>query len=511
MLSDVKHTEKTINNRLAPDYLASKSDTERFLIILFSLFVTSLVFYFSGIHDYFIADSLVGLNLKWSDAAYELTSQGAVFGYRPMGVAWFVLNNSLWGDWAFGHRIMALALHAANGAMLFLIAYRLKNNLLMASLAALLFITLPVQVETVQWLAALAGSATSTFFFLLSCWIWIKPQDFPNKTGRFLSAVFFLFALLTKEISAALPLTLLLFDWYLKKVKPPQTIVGFLKWFISYWPLAASFLIYFLGSYATGTFNTSYEATASGYNNFFALIHRFDQFFNVMAMPVSGFIEWRLGALAGLWITVFVVLLHISKSARVFFTLTLINLFPGIFYFADRLTYLPVAFWSLGLSILLFNLIHFLQKHSSRSGLKLFIKTAAILGVVLLLVMNYRFVQRRLEPWSNAARLCKTIPEKVYQLLPDPEPGAQLILVDMTFSPGIPVSLWALFAETERCYNRPDLEIRQIYEGPDVLNLINIKSIPCESERTRYFVKYFQKEDSVGFAGINELRHDCPE
>jgi len=500
-----------IGNPLDPAILSATSYTKRFFILLIALFATSLIFYFSGINDYFISDSLVGLNLKWSDVFGELTRSGGVDGYRPLGVAWFVLNNSLWGDWAVGHRLISLALHSANGAILFLIAYRLKNNLGIASLAALLFITLPAQVETVHWLAASAGSATSTFFFLLAVWLWIKPLGFPETMNRFLSAAFFLFALLTKEISAALPLTLLLLDWYLKKVKPPQSIAEYFKWFVSYWPLAASFLIYFLGSFVTGTFNNSYEATASGYSNFFDLLQRFDQFFNVMALPVSGFIEWRLGALAGLWIIVFVLLLHLSKSARLFFTLTLINLFPGLFYFADRLTYLPLAFWSLGLSILLFNLYHFLCKHSNRSGLRLFIKTAAIFGVVLLLVMNYRFVQRRLEPWSNAARLCKTIPEKVFQLLPEPERGAQIILVDMTFLPGIPLSLWAIFSETERCYNRPDLEIRQIYDGPDVLNLINIKSIPCESERTRYFVKYCQHEDSVAFAGINELRHDCPE
>ncbi len=500
-----------IKNRLVPDFLSTISDTKKFFIILFSLFTTSLIFYFSGINDYFIADSLVGLNLGWHDVIAELTSQGRVFGYRPIGVAWFVLNNSLWGDWAVGHRLMALALHAANGALLFLIAYRIKKNFITAFFAALLFVTLPVQVETVHWLAAAAGSATSTFFFLLACWFWLKPQGFPGMMNRFLAAAFFLFALLTKEISAALPLSLLLLDWYLKKVNSPKNFTGYFKWVISYWPFVASFLIYLLGSFATGTFNKSYEDTVSGYNNFFVLVQRFDQFFNVLALPFSGYIEWRLGALAGFWIIVFVLLLHLSRSARLFFTLTLINLFPGIFYYADRLTYLPAAFLSLGLSIIMFNTYHFLSNRSSHSALQLFMKSAALFGIILLLVMNYRFVQRRLEPWSNAAFLCKSIPEKVFRLLPDPPPGSQIILVDMTFSPGIPVSLWALFSETERRYNRADLEIRQIYNGSDVQNLININSIPCKTERTRYFIRYFQEADSVSFAGINELGLDCRE
>lgn len=230
-----------------------------------------------------------------------------------------------------------------------------------------------------------------------------------------------------------------------------------------------------------------------------------------MLMPLSGFTEWRIGPVAGLWILVFVLMLHLSKSARMFFILVLINLFPGIFYFADRLAYLPVAFLSVGASILFYNFFRFLHRNLTSGTTKNLLRVAAVVVFGIFLVMNFRFVNRRLVPWHNAAVLCKSIPGKVFELLPNPAPDSQLILVDMTFTPGIPVSLWALFSETERRYNRPDLEIRQIYDGPDVLNLINIKSIPCESDRTRYFIKYFHQADSVGFVSAREAGIKCPD
>ncbi len=493
-----------INYRLSSDIFSTPGNGKRFFIILVLLLAISLIFYFSGIQDYFIADSLVGLSLNWRDVWTEFASQGGVDGYRPLGVAWFVLNNTLWGDWVFGHRLMALALHAANGALLFLIAYRLKNNLKIASLAALLFITLPVQVETVQWLAATAGSATSTLFFLFSVWFWIKPAGMPGVKQKLLSAIFFVLALFTKEISAALPITVFFLDWHLNKVKSLKHINDYLKWVISYWPFAISFIIYFSGSYFSGTFHQSYAQTTNGYNNFTELFNRFDNFFNVMLLPFSGFIEWRIGYVSGLWTIVFLFILHLSKSARIFFVLTLLNLFPGIFYFADRLTYLPMIFFSLGISVLCIDLFRFLHRIITTDVLKNLFKVFVLLVLTILLVMNYRFVNRKLEPWHNAARLCKTIPEKVYQLLPNPEPQSQIILVDMTFSPGIPVKLWAIFRETERRYNRPDVEIRQIYDGPDVENLINISSIPYKSDRTRYFIKYFIHADSVGLVSAEE-------
>ncbi len=472
-------------------------------------FILGIIFYNQAIGSYFVADSLVGVRLVWKDVYTELTDSQFVFGYRPIGVAWFVFCNTIWGDFATGHHLMALALHASNGMFLFLITFRLYKNMVPAIIAAILFITFPIHVEAVQWLAATAGSVTSVFFFFLAAWIWLRPVNFPTKKQAYLSALFYLLALLTKEVSALLPLILILFDWRFKRLKQLESVKHYFLWLLSYWPFAVSLVIYIAGYYFSGSFNHSFSNTTEGYSSFVGLLQRLDQFAYDILLPVSGFIEWRVGNLNWIWLIVFIVLLHWNKRSRLAFIVALMMLFPGLFYYAERLTYLPMAFLSIGLAILFSNSFDFIHGIVKMNWIKLLLKSFMVTALVLLLVLNFRFVQRKLEPWKEAARLCKTIPEKVYQLVPIPLPGSQIILVDMTISPGIPVSLWALFKEVEQYYKNENVEIRQIYDGPDIENLINISSMPCKSERTRYFIKYFLESDSVGIITAKEAGVRC--
>lgn len=491
---------------------SNKTFKGNFFVFFVTLFL-SLLCYWPSLHFYFIADSLEGAVLGFRDVRKELTNAGFVLGYRPLGVGWFALNNALFDHIATGHRVLALLIHATNGLLVFLITEKLFQNKITPALAALIFITSPGQVETVVWLAAFAGSGVSTFFFLLSLWVWIGATGFPTFILRLLSALFFLLALFTKEISVFLPLAMVLMDWFLNRFTLASLWKKRMSYFKRYSLHLTVLLIYFTAYYFTGALQFSAGETGKVMpGTLQPILERFDRFAFDLFLPVSGFIEFRTGEINWLWLILLFAFPLISRKNIIPFILLIISLFPGIFYYGERMLYLPNVFFSI---IVANTLMHFVLLTRRRFANLSFVKPGTsvllILITVLLLVVNYRFIQRKIQPWEHASYLCRTIPEKVHELLPDPAPGSQIILADMTYHTGFQYTLWAIFREVMRYYPEGKVNISQIHQGPDVDGLlINKNSISCKSDHPRYFIKYFPEADRVGFVTPKEMGIDCP-
>ena len=187
--------------------------------------------------------TLGGQFLNWDDGINFVTNPG----FRGLGwvelrwmatttllghwvpLTWLSLgvNYALGGLDPWGYHLGNLLLHAANAAVLYVIAKRLlaaaggaavPEPALIggAAFAALLFAVHPLRVESVAWITE-RRDLLSGLFFLLAVWaylraVWDGPS--PRPGWRALSLAAFAAALLSKASTLMLPAALLLLDVY---------------------------------------------------------------------------------------------------------------------------------------------------------------------------------------------------------------------------------------------------------------------------------------------------------
>jgi tetratricopeptide (TPR) repeat protein len=146
-------------------------------------------------------------NLKWMF--------GAVHGghYHPLTWLSFAVNIILFGNGPSGFHAVDLLLHAANAALVFLIARRWLKSEAAAAAAALFFGLHPLRVESVAW-AIERRDTLSGFFYLATILLHLKAIDEPRKNWRPLSWLCFSLSLLAKGAGITLPLALVLMDFF---------------------------------------------------------------------------------------------------------------------------------------------------------------------------------------------------------------------------------------------------------------------------------------------------------
>jgi len=152
--------------------------------------------------------SLAGLWRIWFDL--RATQQ-----YYPLLHSVFWVEHRLWGDATLGYHLANVLQHAAAAVLLVLVLQRLKVP--GAWLAGLLFTVHPVCVESVAWISE-QKNTLSLVFYLLSALAYLK---FDRDRGQpaaarayLLASLLFVFALLTKTVTATLPAALLVVLWW---------------------------------------------------------------------------------------------------------------------------------------------------------------------------------------------------------------------------------------------------------------------------------------------------------
>ena len=96
-----------------------------------------------------------GLKMIWSSLA--------VGRYYPLTLTTFWVQRRLWGLHPLPYHLVNVALHAANGVLVFFILRRLRVPA--AWLAAMLWALHPVNVESVAWITELKNMQSGLFFF----------------------------------------------------------------------------------------------------------------------------------------------------------------------------------------------------------------------------------------------------------------------------------------------------------------------------------------------------------
>ena len=161
--------------------------------------------------------------LQWNQLTYLFThhlwasTAGAEARfYRPLLSLWFLINKSLFGLNPHWFHVTTVLAHVTATGMAFLIARKVLRDTGPALFAAAIFGLHPLQVEAASWISSVNDPLAAVLCF--SSFLAYRKARAIGRTSRagiwwILSAISFFLALLTKEVSVALPVIVLVDLW----------------------------------------------------------------------------------------------------------------------------------------------------------------------------------------------------------------------------------------------------------------------------------------------------------
>jgi len=138
-------------------------------------------------------------------------SLGATQQYYPLLHTAFWIEHRLWGDAVLGYHLANLAQHALAAGLVVWIVRCLE--LPGAWLAGLVFALHPVSVESVAWISE-QKSTLSAVFYLASALVYLRFDQTRRRSSYLWALGLFVLALLSKTVTATLPLALLVIFWW---------------------------------------------------------------------------------------------------------------------------------------------------------------------------------------------------------------------------------------------------------------------------------------------------------
>lgn len=155
--------------------------------------------------------------------------------YRPLFVAWSMLNYTLFGLRPWGWHFGAVLLHVGAVAAVFWLARRLGLEYWTAALAALIFALHPIHIEPVTWISA-ASDTMVTMFAALAFAAFLNGRDPERNPERKRKAAWWIAslallacALLTKEMAVVFSALVGIYAWLhpmQRKSSPGQRVLG---------------------------------------------------------------------------------------------------------------------------------------------------------------------------------------------------------------------------------------------------------------------------------------------
>jgi tetratricopeptide (TPR) repeat protein len=210
------------------------------------IFGAVVVAYFPALHGAFLWNdsdyvtplplrSLAGLGRIWFEV-------GATQQYYPALHTAFWIEHRLWGDSAVGYHLANVLLHATSACLFVVLLRRLRVP--GAYFAGFIFALHPVGVESVAWISE-QKNTLSTVFYLLSALVYLRwqegelnaeaeggPDASPRPSLYWVATASFIFALLSKSVTATLPAALLVMAWWQRgRLGWRRDIVPLLPWF----------------------------------------------------------------------------------------------------------------------------------------------------------------------------------------------------------------------------------------------------------------------------------------
>jgi protein O-mannosyl-transferase len=203
------------------------------LCVCFAAFFPSLFNEFVNWDDYaYIVENPLIRDLSWRNIKHIFDPKTFVVGnYHPLTVLSYALEYKVAELKPFLYHLDNILLHLLNVSLVFLIVRKLSpDNFAVAGITAFLFALHPMRVESVTW-AAERKDVLYTLFFMLASLKYLHYTATRKAGDYILSLLFFLLSILSKGQAVVLPLTLLLFDYLLKRGLDRKVVLEKLPFF----------------------------------------------------------------------------------------------------------------------------------------------------------------------------------------------------------------------------------------------------------------------------------------
>jgi tetratricopeptide (TPR) repeat protein len=278
--------------------------------------------------------------------------------YRPLIGLTYLFNYSIWFDNPFGYHLTNILFHTINTVFLYLISNKILKSATVAFWASMVFAVHPIHTESVSWISGRTDVVATTFVFLsMLAHIEFKERD--NKIAVIPAALFFAFAIFSKEIAIGAIIVFAMYDLLIsekKKLKDlsyicySAVIILYLIMRQSYLPNAVTeinfkplsdILVIFFSSIAFYLYKFFYP---------FSLNLYIPEMSHASAFLAAGMVFLLILTLLFVkkkWIFVFLIASFlITMMPSVFGTFTTVLSPP----FAERYLYLPSAFLCIGVA-----------------------------------------------------------------------------------------------------------------------------------------------------------------
>ncbi len=134
--------------------------------------------------------------------------------YAPLQIVSYMMDYSVWRLWPGGFVLTNIALHLANGILIYRLLQGWYEKRLVALLASAIFLVHPVQVESVAWISQ-RKSLLAVLFFLVA-WEqycrYRRASPGMAKRAYAISCIAFVLSLLSKTTTVVLPVILIMYD-----------------------------------------------------------------------------------------------------------------------------------------------------------------------------------------------------------------------------------------------------------------------------------------------------------
>ncbi|WP_420263682.1 tetratricopeptide repeat protein [Candidatus Magnetominusculus dajiuhuensis] len=347
-------------------------------------------------------------NLQWAVTSAEYSN------WFPVTWASHMVDVWLFGLWPGGHHLTNVAFHAGNAVLLFLLFSSVTGALWRSVLIAALFAFHPLHVESVAWVAE-RKDVLSAFFWISAMCAYVFYARRAS-LGRYMAVICcFVLGLMSKPVVVALPLVLLLLDYWplgrfsdgkapavsLFTEKIPFIILSALTGFVTYYVQKTGGAVAPLSAL---TLKLRMENVAVSYVKYIIKLF-YPTGLGIMYRHPAEYPAWQVVGAIIVLVAVSIFAIAAMRRRPWFFTgwfWYILTLMPtigavkvGISYMADRYTYMPYV----GLFIILSMAVP-TGAYSAGVIRRIAANTAAAAVVICIILTNHQ-----LKYWRNSVTL----------------------------------------------------------------------------------------------------------
>jgi len=152
---------------------------------------------------------------------FDLATRVAIRNYAPLTLFTYLVEHTLWGEWAGGYHLTNFVLHAVNAVLVYFLISRVTGSRFAGWSTAALFAVHPIQIETVAWVSSRKGVLSATFL-LASLIYWLRPNRTPRDEA--FGLLYYALSLLAKAVGIVMPAIVLAYDVLVRRISFGQAL-----------------------------------------------------------------------------------------------------------------------------------------------------------------------------------------------------------------------------------------------------------------------------------------------